>query len=103
MRTVVMDLRRGPLAGRALRTANHVAQPGGDRCSCPVACNGDRSEYAAAAGERLVANLLLGLKGADPVTLIWASLLLLGIATAAAHWQRSMLPESDPLMALRYE
>ena len=51
----------------------------------------------------LVANLLLGLKGADPVTLIWASLLLLGIATAAAHWQRSMLPESDPLMALRYE
>jgi len=48
-RNVWMDLRR-PLAGRALGTANHVAQSGGDRCSCPVACNGDRSEYAAAAG-----------------------------------------------------
>jgi ABC-type antimicrobial peptide transport system permease subunit len=58
---------------------------------------------AAIAGGRLVENLLFGLKGSDPVTLTGASLLLLGIATAAAYWPAHRASRIDPLVALRYE
>jgi ABC-type antimicrobial peptide transport system permease subunit len=58
---------------------------------------------AAMAGGRVVENLLYGLKGSDPVTLIGASLLLLGVATSAAYWPARRASRIDPLTALRYE
>jgi ABC-type antimicrobial peptide transport system permease subunit len=61
------------------------------------------ARLAAFAGGRVVGNLLYGLKGSDPVTLIGASLLLLGVATAAAYWPARRASLIDPLVALRYE
>jgi predicted permease len=58
---------------------------------------------AAVAGGRVAGNLLFGLKGSDPLTLLGASLLLLGIATAAAYWPARRASRIDPLVALRYE
>ena len=55
-------------------------------------CNG----WRAAGG-----NLLYGLKGSDPVTLTGASVLLLGVATAAAYWPARRASRIDPLAALR--
>jgi predicted permease len=58
---------------------------------------------AAAAGGRLIANLLFGLEGTDPVTLAGAALLLLGVAAAASYGPARRASRIDPLIALRYE
>ncbi len=52
---------------------------------------------------RLVTSRLYGLKGADPVTLIVAVLVLAIVAAAAAYVPARRASKVDPLVALRYE
>jgi len=52
---------------------------------------------------RLVTSRLYGLKGADPVTLIIAVLVLAIVAVAAAYLPARRASKVDPLVALRYE
>jgi predicted permease len=58
---------------------------------------------AVLAGAQLVGSLLYGLRGSDPATLTGASLLLLGVAMAAAYWPAHRASRIDPLAALRYK
>jgi predicted permease len=58
---------------------------------------------AAVAGERLVNNMLFGLKGTDPMTVVCACLLLLAVAMLAAYLPARRASRVDPLVALRYE
>jgi ABC-type antimicrobial peptide transport system permease subunit len=55
------------------------------------------------AASRLVANMLFGLKGADPLIVIAAVLLLLTVAAAAGYCPARKASKVDPMESLRYE
>jgi ABC-type antimicrobial peptide transport system permease subunit len=58
---------------------------------------------ATLAGDRLVASMLFGIKGTDPMSLTSAVLLLLVIATAAGYFPARRATRVDPMEALRCE
>ena len=58
---------------------------------------------ATLAGDRLVAGMLFGIKGTDPISLTAAVLLLLVIASAAGYFPARRASRVDPMEALRYE
>ena len=58
---------------------------------------------ATLAGDRLVASMLFGIKGTDPMSLTAAVLVLLVIATAAGYFPARRASRVDPMEALRYE
>jgi predicted permease len=58
---------------------------------------------AALAGDRLVANMLFGLKGTDPLSLTVAVVLLLLVASTAGYFPAKRASRVDPMQALRYE
>jgi predicted permease len=55
------------------------------------------------AGDRLVANMLFGLKGTDLPSLTAAILILLVVATGAGYFPARRASKVDPMEALRYE
>jgi predicted permease len=57
----------------------------------------------ALAGNRLVANMLFGVKSTDPDVLLAAVSLLLTVAVAAGYFPARKASKIDPLEALRYE
>ena len=57
----------------------------------------------ALAGDRLVANMLFGVKSTDPVSLLTAVALLLVVAAFARLLPSKKSLQSDPMEALRYE
>jgi len=57
----------------------------------------------ALAGDRLVANMLFGLKGTDALSLAAAVLLLLVVASVAGYIPARRASQVDPMEALRYE
>ncbi|WP_035355626.1 hypothetical protein [Edaphobacter aggregans] len=58
---------------------------------------------AALAGDRFVANMLFGLKGAYPVSLLTAVVVLLTVAVFAGYFLAKRTSRVDPMEALRYE
>jgi len=58
---------------------------------------------ATLAGDRLVSNMLFGLKPTDPVTLVAATALLLIVAAIAGYLPARRASLVDPMVALRYE
>jgi ABC-type antimicrobial peptide transport system permease subunit len=58
---------------------------------------------AALAGDRLVSNMLFGLKPIDPVTLVSATIVLLMVAAIAGYLPARRASRADPMVALRCE
>jgi predicted permease len=58
---------------------------------------------ATLAGDRLVSNMLFGLKPTDPATIISATVLLLIVAAIAGYLPARRASRVDPMVALRYE
>ncbi len=57
----------------------------------------------ALAGDRLVSNMLFGLKGTDPLSLTAAVVLLVVVASTAGYLPAKRASRIDPMEALRYE
>jgi predicted permease len=55
------------------------------------------------AGDRLVSNMLFGLRPTDPVTLVSATVILLIVAAIAGYLPARRASLVDPMVALRYE
>jgi predicted permease len=55
------------------------------------------------AGDRVVSNMLFGLKPTDPVTLVSATVILLIVAAIAGYLPARRASLVDPMVALRYE
>ena len=55
------------------------------------------------AGDRLVSNMLFGLKPTDPITLVSAIIILLIVAAVAGYLPARRASQVDPMVALRYE
>jgi predicted permease len=52
---------------------------------------------------RLVESLLFGVRSTDPVTLLLAAVMLLGVGAAAAYWPARRAASLDPLASLKHE
>ncbi|MDE1177158.1 MAG: ABC transporter permease [Edaphobacter sp.] len=57
----------------------------------------------AVAGDRLVANMVFGIKGTDPLSLTVAVVLLLLVASMSGYFPAKRASRIDPMEALRYE
>jgi ABC-type antimicrobial peptide transport system permease subunit len=55
------------------------------------------------AGNRLVSNMLFGLRPTDPTTLVSATVMLLIVAAIAGYLPARRASLVDPMVALRYE
>ncbi|HYV03708.1 MAG TPA: FtsX-like permease family protein, partial [Blastocatellia bacterium] len=58
---------------------------------------------AALAGTRFIASMLFGLMATDPVTIIAAGALMIGVASIAGYLPARRASKVDPMIALRYE